>query len=119
VDGNLVSNIGKGLLAFAAIDRDDTIKDTQKCAEKLLKFRLWDDDDGKKVLPLNFYWPQMKLRLQSGSRMSKTLAAKFSAVCIACASGAIDINDQKSLNLHYWHLRRRETNPIFISLPSH
>jgi len=48
VDGTLISTIGKGLLAFAAVDKDDTITDTVKSAEKLLKFRLWDGEDGKK-----------------------------------------------------------------------
>lgn len=34
------------MLAFAAISKDDTIKDCEQSAGKLLKVRLWDDDGG-------------------------------------------------------------------------
>lgn len=47
VDGKIVSSIGKGVLAFAAVSRDDTLKDSEQCAAKLLKMRLWDDDSEK------------------------------------------------------------------------
>lgn len=46
VDGNLIASIGKGVLAFAAISKDDTLKDCEQSAGKLLKMRLWDDDGG-------------------------------------------------------------------------
>jgi D-tyrosyl-tRNA(Tyr) deacylase len=46
VDGKIVSSIGKGVLAFAAVSRDDTLKDSEQCAAKLLKMRLWDDEKG-------------------------------------------------------------------------
>jgi len=46
VDGNLVASIGKGVLAFAAVSKDDTIKDSEQTASKLLKMKLWDDDNG-------------------------------------------------------------------------
>jgi D-Tyr-tRNAtyr deacylase len=49
VDGNLVASIGKGVLAFAAVSRDDTLKDSEQTAAKLLKMRLWDDEKGGKV----------------------------------------------------------------------
>jgi D-Tyr-tRNAtyr deacylase len=49
VDGNLVASIGKGVLAFAAVSRDDTLKDSEQTAAKLLKMKLWDDDKGGKV----------------------------------------------------------------------
>jgi D-tyrosyl-tRNA(Tyr) deacylase len=50
VDGTLVSSIGKGILAFAAVSKDDTMEDSLKSASKLLKMKLWDDtEDGKKV----------------------------------------------------------------------
>lgn len=31
---------------MAAVSRDDTLKDSEKCAEKILKMRLWDDEKG-------------------------------------------------------------------------
>jgi len=46
VDGNLIASIGKGILAFAAVSKDDTLKDSEQSAAKLLKMRLWDDDVG-------------------------------------------------------------------------
>ena len=51
VDGNLISSIGKGILAFAAVSKDDTMEDSLKSANKLLKMRLWDDDKGGRVRP--------------------------------------------------------------------
>ncbi|OAL45604.1 hypothetical protein IQ07DRAFT_635449 [Pyrenochaeta sp. DS3sAY3a] len=44
VDGQLVSSIGKGLLVLAAISKDDTEKDVEAMASKILKAKLWDDD---------------------------------------------------------------------------
>jgi D-aminoacyl-tRNA deacylase len=49
VDGSLIAAIGKGVLAFAAIGKDDTMEDSVKSASKLLKMRLWDDESGEKV----------------------------------------------------------------------
>ena len=48
VDGQLVSTIGKGLLVFAAIGKDDTTKEAESMASKVLKVKFWDGDDGKK-----------------------------------------------------------------------
>jgi D-Tyr-tRNAtyr deacylase len=49
VDGTLVASIGKGLLAFAAVSKDDSVDDSIKSASKLLKMRLWEDESGGKV----------------------------------------------------------------------
>jgi D-aminoacyl-tRNA deacylase len=49
VDGTLVASIGKGLLAFAAVSKDDSLDDSIKSASKLLKVRLWEDENGGKV----------------------------------------------------------------------
>lgn len=48
VDGQLVSTISKGLLVFAALGKDDTIKEAESMASQILKVKLWDADDGKK-----------------------------------------------------------------------
>ena len=48
VDGELVSTIGKGLLIFAALSKEDTVKEAQSMASKVLKAKLWDGEDGKK-----------------------------------------------------------------------
>ncbi|KAF2267147.1 COG1490 domain protein [Lojkania enalia] len=44
VDGELISQIGKGLLVLAAISRDDTENDVESMAAKILKAKLFDDD---------------------------------------------------------------------------
>nr|POF01259.1 d-tyrosyl-trna(tyr) deacylase [Quercus suber] len=46
VDGQLISTIGRGLLVFAAIGKDDTEKEIESMASKVLKLKLWDDDQG-------------------------------------------------------------------------
>jgi len=48
VDGQLISSIGKGLLVFAAVGKDDTQKEAESMASKILKVKLWDDDKGGK-----------------------------------------------------------------------
>jgi D-tyrosyl-tRNA(Tyr) deacylase len=45
VDGQLISQIGKGLLVLAAISKDDTEKDVESMASKILKAKLWDDPE--------------------------------------------------------------------------
>lgn len=49
VDKQLVSSIGKGILVFAAMAPGDTEKDAEHLASKVLKMRLWDDDNGDRV----------------------------------------------------------------------
>ncbi|KAF7889927.1 uncharacterized protein EAF02_002342 [Botrytis sinoallii] len=46
VDKQLVSSIGKGILVFAAVAPGDTEKDAESLAAKVLKMRLWDDENG-------------------------------------------------------------------------
>ncbi|KAF2236404.1 putative aminoacyl-tRNA hydrolase [Viridothelium virens] len=46
VDEKLVSSIGKGLLVFAAVAKDDTEKEADGMASKILKTKLWDDENG-------------------------------------------------------------------------
>ncbi|KAH0292846.1 hypothetical protein KCU62_g1664, partial [Aureobasidium sp. EXF-3399] len=46
VDGQLISTIGKGLLVLAAIGKDDTQKEVESMANKILKAKLWDNDEG-------------------------------------------------------------------------
>lgn len=49
VDSQLISSIGKGVLVFAAVDRDDTPKEVESMAAKVLKMKMWPDDDGGPV----------------------------------------------------------------------
>jgi D-tyrosyl-tRNA(Tyr) deacylase len=44
VDGQIISSIGKGVLILAAVSRDDTEKEIESMAAKVLKTKLWDDE---------------------------------------------------------------------------
>ncbi|KAJ5124368.1 uncharacterized protein N7515_008193 [Penicillium bovifimosum] len=45
VDSELVSSIGKGLLVFAGIGKEDTEKDAENLVNKILKAKFWPDDN--------------------------------------------------------------------------
>jgi len=49
VDKQIVSSIGKGILVFAAIGPNDTRKDAESLAAKVLKMRIWPDESGADV----------------------------------------------------------------------
>ena len=49
MDSQVVSSIGKGVLVFAAVDRDDTPKEVESMAAKVLKMKMWPDDGGGAV----------------------------------------------------------------------
>ncbi|KAK2814592.1 hypothetical protein FQN49_008143, partial [Arthroderma sp. PD_2] len=46
VDKQLISSIGRGVLVFAAVGPDDTQKDADTLAAKLLKLKMWPDETG-------------------------------------------------------------------------
>ncbi|TMW62914.1 hypothetical protein Poli38472_005532 [Pythium oligandrum] len=46
VDGEIVGQIGKGLVCLVGIGRDDTEDDAEFCCRRLLNARLWPDDKG-------------------------------------------------------------------------
>ena len=49
VDSTLVSSIGKGVLVFAAVAKDDTRKEVESMAAKVLKLKMWPDEIGGTV----------------------------------------------------------------------
>lgn len=49
VDSELVSSIGKGLLVFAGVGKDDTEKDAENLVNKVLKAKFWPDENGVQV----------------------------------------------------------------------
>ena len=49
VDKNLISSIGRGVLVFAAIGPNDTRKDAETMASKVLKMKMWPDESGSSV----------------------------------------------------------------------
>ncbi|KIW69142.1 D-tyrosyl-tRNA(Tyr) deacylase [Phialophora macrospora] len=46
VNDQLVSSIGKGILVLAAIGPNDTRKDAESMAAKIVKMKLWPDESG-------------------------------------------------------------------------
>ena len=47
IEGSSVARIGEGILALVAISRQDTDKDLQWMARKILELRIFSDDEGK------------------------------------------------------------------------
>ena len=45
----MIASIGKGVLVFAGVSKDDTLEDSTKTASKVLKCKLWDDEQGGRV----------------------------------------------------------------------
>jgi D-tyrosyl-tRNA(Tyr) deacylase len=45
----LISSIGKGLLVFAGIGKEDTEKDAENLVNKVLKAKFWPDENGVQV----------------------------------------------------------------------
>ena len=44
VDGNIVGQIGNGLLCLVGVERNDTLDDTKWCTNKICNIRLWNDE---------------------------------------------------------------------------
>ena len=47
IQDSLISQIGPGLLLLIGVDKDDTRKDAEWCAEKCVNLRIFNDDKGK------------------------------------------------------------------------
>ncbi|GAQ95717.1 D-tyrosyl-tRNA(Tyr) deacylase [Thermodesulfovibrio aggregans] len=47
VEGNIVSEIGKGIVVFIGIEKEDTEKDAQYLANKTVNLRIFEDSLGK------------------------------------------------------------------------
>lgn len=47
VDGELVGQIGNGLLVYVSVGKTDTVKNAELVAEKLVNLRIFADDAGK------------------------------------------------------------------------
>ena len=47
VNGQLVSEIGRGLVVFLGVKTDDGVAKAEKIAEKIAKLRVFSDENGK------------------------------------------------------------------------
>lgn len=52
VDGNVVGEIGPGLMVLLGVDVDDEIKDADYIADKIVGLRIFNDEEGKFNLSL-------------------------------------------------------------------
>ena len=52
IDGEVTGSIGKGYLVLIGIGREDTEETVRKYAEKMLKLRIFEDENGKTNLSL-------------------------------------------------------------------
>jgi D-tyrosyl-tRNA(Tyr) deacylase len=49
VDGHLISSIGQGILVLAGVGKEDTEKDADSMIGRVLKAKLWPDENDKSV----------------------------------------------------------------------
>lgn len=47
IDGEVYSKINQGILALLGVEKNDTIEQAEKLAEKIAKLRIFQDEDGK------------------------------------------------------------------------
>jgi len=52
VDGQIVGQIGRGLLVLLGVEQDDALADAQQLADKTVQLRIFDDAAGKMNLAL-------------------------------------------------------------------
>ena len=52
IDGQIAGEIQKGLLVLLGVGKDDTAEQIKKLADKIIKLRIFDDEDGKTNLSI-------------------------------------------------------------------
>ena len=102
VAGELVGQIGRGLMVLVAVHRDDTENDVARLAERLLGYRVFPDNEGRMNLSVRdiggglLLVPQFTLTADTkkGTRASFTkgadpakASAYFDQLVAACRSG--------------------------------
>ncbi len=84
VDGDTIGAIGKGLMVLVAVHREDTEKDIERLAERILGYRVFPDAEGRMNLSIAdidgglLLVPQFTLAADTkkGTRASFTKAAE-------------------------------------------
>ena len=99
VNGDIIGEIGRGLLVLVAVHRDDLEKDVERLAERLLGYRVFPDEEGRMNLSVRdiggglLLVPQFTLTADTkkGTRASFTKGAPpekasdyFDRLVVAC-----------------------------------
>ena len=53
IGGELYSKIDKGLLVFLGVEKEDTVENCEKLSQKVLKLRIFEDENDKMNLSVN------------------------------------------------------------------
>src|SRR6186713_59156 len=53
VDGQIIGQIGQGLVVLLGVEQNDTDADAHQLADKTIQLRIFDDDEGKMNLALS------------------------------------------------------------------
>lgn len=53
IGGELYSKIGKGLLVFLGVEKEDTVENCEKLSQKVLNLRIFEDENDKMNLSVN------------------------------------------------------------------
>ena len=53
IDGESYSKIGKGLLVFLGVEKEDTVENCEKLSQKVLNLRIFEDENDKMNLSVN------------------------------------------------------------------
>lgn len=53
VDGKMIGTIGKGFLVFIGVSSEDTVEIADKMVQKMLRLRIFEDEQGKTNLSLD------------------------------------------------------------------
>ena len=53
IDGELYSKIGKGLLVFLGVEKEDSVENCEKLSQKVLNLRIFEDENDKMNLSVN------------------------------------------------------------------
>ena len=53
IGGEMYSKIGKGLLVFLGVEKEDTVENCEKLSQKVLNLRIFEDENDKMNLSVN------------------------------------------------------------------
>jgi len=115
VDKQLISSIGRGVLVFAAIGPNDTEKDVDSMASRVLKMKMWPDESGSGVR-------QARARIETGLKFLQQWKRNVQDIDGEILCGELNsVSPSFTMmtiwqypNSRSWQIRARATNLIFM-----